>query len=355
MPKIRIAQIVGNPDYGVGSVVLNYFRKIDKELFDVDFYTYGPSPRDQEIIAAGGRVFFMKSFKKPLSASRALYKLLSGKNYNIVHSHLNTLNGFALRAAEKAGVPVRIAHNHSTSFPFELSSPVKFLLKGSALKHATHAAACSLSSAKWIYGRRAEEAFILPNAVDAAKYTFNIETRERLRRELNLGNAFAIGHVGRFVRQKNHSFVIDTMERIHSLDENAVLLLAGDGKLMGKIRKKAEKAGLSDSVIFLGARRDMENLYQVFDVFILPSHYEGLPLSAVEAQAAGLPVVLSDKITAEVVIAHAERISLKANWTDTVLSKRNFERTDTSAKIRTAGFDILTEVKKLEEYYKKLI
>jgi len=356
MSDTRIAQICGNMTYGgVASVVMNYYRHIDRSRFQFDFYSYGPSPHDAEIKALGGRVFYIKPFDRPFRAAHFLYNALKGKDYQIVHSHLNTLNCFTLKAAERAGVPVRIAHNHSTSFPFEPAAPVKAVLKRFIRRFATHLCACSRYSAEWIYGKRADRAFIARNAVDTDRYKFDSAARERLRAELGLEGKLVIGHAGRFVRQKNHKFLIKMMKKVAAGTTSPrppVLVLAGSGKLMPKIQRLVKKHELGDEVIFLGEREDLDKAYSAFDVLALPSHYEGLPLVALEAETSGLPVVLSDKITAEACVVNCSRLALKAGlWAERILSYKDFAREDASDIMKEAGFDIRLETKRLEEYY----
>ena len=176
---------------------------------------------------------------------------------------------------------------------------------------------------------------------------------------MGIKNKFVVGHVGRFCYQKNHEFLIEVFKRVHDKDENSVLLLAGIGELQDDIKKKVSLFGLEDSVIFLGARNDIDRIYQAMDVFVLPSRYEGLGMVAIEAQASGLPVLASPKVPDEIKITNnVWFLPLNDNkdvWAKKVLGCRKISRDNTSVEIERAGFDISREAKKLEEYYNNIL
>ena len=257
-------------------------------------------PRD-EIESLGGRVFEIPPYQHVAEYQRELFKLFKQEGWKIVHSHINALSVFPLRAAKKADVPVRIAHSHSTSGKGEhAKNALKVVLKTQANRYPTHRFACSKYAGEWLFGKDAQFE-VMYNAIDLNRFRFNAEARAQARADLGLvGNQFAIGHVGRFTAQKNHPFLIDVFSQVAKRRDDVVLLLVGTGEAEASVKDLVAERGLSDRVKFLGQRSDVNRLYQAFDAFVLPSLYEGLGLVGVEAQAAGLPCLFSDSITREV-------------------------------------------------------
>lgn len=301
---IRVAQVMGKMlGGGVEAVVMNYYRHIDREKVQFDFIVDGDStlvPR-KEIESLGGRVFLVPPYQQMAQYSRALEGLFRREHWLIAHSHVNALSLFPLRAAKRAGVPVRIAHSHSTSGKGEhAKNLVKHLLRTQANRYPTHRFACSRYAGEWLFGRDAVFE-VLYNAIDLSRFSFNAEARAKARADLGLVDGqLAIGHVGRFMTQKNHAFLIDVFAEVVRRRSDAVLLLVGSGELRHFAECRAAERGVADKVMFLGQRDDVDRLYQAFDAFVLPSLYEGLCLVGVEAQRAGLPCFLSDTITREV-------------------------------------------------------
>lgn len=301
---IRVAQIVEKMNGGgVEAVVMNYYRHIDKSKVQFDFLIDSDStlvPRE-EIESLGGRVFEIPPYQHVVEYQRELQRLFKQEGWKIVHSHINALSVFPLRAAKKAGVPVRIAHSHSTSGKGEYAkNALKAVLKTQSNRYPTHRFACSQFAGEWLFGK-AEHFEVVYNAIDLDRFRFNAEARAQARADLGLvGNQFAIGHVGRFTAQKNHTFLIDIFTEVAKRRDDAVLLLVGTGEAEASVKALVDERGLTDRVKFLGQRSGVNRLYQAFDAFVLPSLYEGLCLVGVEAQVSGLPCLLSDAITREV-------------------------------------------------------
>ena len=304
---IRIAQIIGKwVGGGVEAVVMNYYRHINHSKIQFDFICYDDStniPYD-EIESLGGRVILIPPYQKVFKYQKELQKVLKERKYKIVHSHINTLSVFPLYAAKKVGIPIRIAHSHSTTNKAEWKKNLmKQVLRPLSRKYATDYFCCSELAGRWLFGNTAYEngdVYLLNNAIDLDRFAYNVKVRKEKRAELGLSdNNIVIGHIGRFVAQKNHTFLIDIFNEIHKQNENVILLLAGQGPLQDDIKEKVKMLGLTDCVKFLGQRSDANELYQAFDMFLLPSLYEGLPVVGVEAQAAGLLCVLSDDMTKE--------------------------------------------------------
>ena len=304
---IRIAQIIGKwLGGGVESVVMNYYRHLDHDKIQFDFICDDDStniPYD-EIEKLGGKVILIPPYQKVFKYQKELRRVLRDGKYKIVHSHINTLSVFPLYAAKKVGVPVRIAHSHSTTNKKEWKKNLlKQVLRPFSKKYATNYMCCSELAGRWLFGDKTYDegkVYLLNNAIDLDKFKYDKKIRDKKRKELGIKeDTIVIGHIGRFVAQKNHTFLIDIFNQFHKKEKNSILLLAGQGPLQEEIKNKVRELGLDDSVRFLGQRNDANELYQAFDVFLLPSLYEGLPVVGVEAQASGLLCFFSDDMTKE--------------------------------------------------------
>jgi glycosyltransferase EpsF len=317
---ISIAMLMGNMgEGGVEAVVMNYLRELARKDIHIDIILHKNSsfPQRRELEALNVQFHAIPSYARPFAYHKALLALFRQRRYAIVHAHVSTMNLFPLLAAWKAGVPVRICHNHSTAHWGEgIKTLLKFILRFPARLFATDYFACGEYSGRWMFGDRLVEAgrvFILPSAIDGKAYAFQAEARNRVRRDLGLEEScFAVGHVGRFVYQKNHGFLLNIFAAVKRQRPDSVLLLIGEGPLRPRLAEKAESLGISGSVRFLGTRDDLGAWYSAMDVLVLPSFYEGLPLVAVEAQANGLPCLLSTNITKEALLAdNAAMLSLE--------------------------------------------
>lgn len=322
---IRVAQVMGYMNGGgVESVVMNYYRNIDRNRVQFDFIVCEGSsmvPRD-EIESMGGRVLMVPAYSRVIAFQNALLSLFRKHGWKIVHSHMNALSLFSLRAAKRAGVPVRIAHSHSTSGKGEhVKNAVKTVLKTQANRYPTHRFACSKYAGEWLFGKGSDFE-VMYNAIDLTRFRFDAEARAKARTDLGLmGEQFVIGHVGRFMAQKNHSFLIDAFAEVAKRRKDVVLLLVGAGEAKASVERSVAERGLADRVKFLGQRSDITDIYAAFDVFVLPSLYEGLGLVGVEAQRSGLPCLLSDQITREVDVTGECRflpISDSSLWADAI-------------------------------------
>lgn len=365
---IRIAHIMGKwLGGGVESVVMNYYRNIDRNKVQFDFICDDDSkyiPKE-EIEKLGGKIILIPPYQKPFEYHKELKRVLKEGKYKIVHSHINTLSVFSLWAAKAAGVPVRIAHSHSTTNKKEWKKNfMKQILRPFCKVFATDYFCCSEKAGRWQFGNRIYnqgKVYLLNNAIDVDKFKYNEMIRKRKRKELNIkDDEIVIGHIGRFVTVKNHMFLIEVFYEIRKKRENVVLLLVGEGPLKEKMQNKVKKLGLEKSVRFLGQRNDANELYQVMDAFVLPSLYEGLPVVGVEAQAAGLPCFFSTDMTKETEILDSTKfISLTHTskyWADKILKElKLFKRHDTTEEITNNNFNIKNETEKLEQQYQQLL
>lgn len=334
MAQMRVAQVMGKMiGGGIEAVVMNYYRHIDRDAVQFDFVVDEDStlvPYD-EIRSLGGRVFLVPPYQRQPRNSLELERLFRRESWRIVHSHMNTLSVFPLRAARRAGVPVRVAHSHSTWGRGELvRNAIKAVLRTQANRYPTHRMACGTYAGKWLFGRRIDFT-VLNNAVDMERFTYSGKRRSEVRNELGISDdAFVVGHAGRFVTQKNHEKLVDVFSEVRASCPVAVLVLAGEGPLASRIRERVHVEGLSESVRFLGQRRDAHALYSAFDCLCLPSLYEGLPVVSVEAQMAGLPLVMSNAVSSEACItSKCTVVPLEADagtWAEVVLACRGASR-----------------------------
>ena len=364
---IRVASVIGRYiGGGVEAVTINYYRNIDKNKVQLDFICDEDSTNIpyEEIEEMGGKIIIIPSYSKPFKYHKELKRVLKEGNYKIVHSNINTLSVFSLFAAKCAGVPVRIAHSHSTTNKKEKKKNLmKQVLRPFSKVFATDYMCCSELAGRWLFGDKEYDkgnVYLLNNAIDLDKFKYNETLRKKKRKELGIkDDTLVIGHIGRFVAQKNHDYLIDIFSEIHKKNNNSILLLAGQGPLMEDIKNKVKELNLEDSVKFLGQRNDANELYQAFDVFLLPSLYEGLPVVGVEAQAAGLLCYLSNDMTKETKVLDITKFMSLNNtpkeWANNILDDvKKYKRIDTSKEMTAKNFNIKEEAKKLEEYYLNL-
>lgn len=347
---------------GAETMVMNYYRHIDRTKVQFDFLVHREQrgAYDDEIEALGGRIYrlcpiYPQNFARYKRDLRGFFQ--AHPEYKIIHSHMSELGYFAFREAEQQGVPVRICHAHNAPHGFDAKMIVRTYFKKRMMPHLTHLFMCGEESGKWLYGEKNKSRFImLNNAIDAASYTYDLSKREELRRQLGFADKLVIGHVGRFNPQKNHPFLLDIFAALLKKEPNAILLLVGGGVGMSKMQEKVQALGIAEHVHFLGVRSDVADLVQAMDVFVLPSLYEGLPVTMVEAQTAGLPCIISDKVPPECILTEGlvDIMTLSASpeaWAEKILAKRAIPRTDHRAEIAAHGFDITTEAVKLQEFY----
>ena len=363
---IRIAHIIGKwVGGGVEAVVMNYYRHIDHSKIQFDFICDDDSTNIpyEEIEKLGGKVILIPPYQKVLKYHKELKKVLKEGNYKIVHSHINTLSVFSLWAAKSAGVPIRIAHSHSTSNKSEWKKNLlKQFLKPFSKVFANTYFSCTEHAGRWLFGNKTFDkglVTVINNGIDVDSYAFNEKIRNEKRKELNFKDTdLVIGHIGRFMKQKNHEFLIDVFNELYKENNNYKLMLIGQGPLEDEIKQKVKDLDIENAVIFLGQKTDANKYYQAMDLFLFPSLYEGLGMVFVEAQAAALPSIASTEVPK---IAEASDrayfIGLDQSnkvWINKINEVINQERKIDIRRIKDSGFDIVTEAKKLEEEYKNL-
>lgn len=360
MGEVRILQVVTHMERGgLESMIMNYYRHIDREKVQFDFLVHRQERAafDDEIESLGGRIYRLPRLvpwsKNYLAALNRFFDEHS--EHKIVHVHQDCLSSVILKIAAQHNVPVRVAHSHSANQDKNLKYPIKLWYKRGIPKYATDLFACGKGAGDWMFGGASYQ--IINNAIDVVACAYNPTKRQEMRRQLGLENEFTIGHVGRFNQPKNHPFLLDIFAALLKKEPNAVLLLVGGGVGMSKMQEKVQELGIAEHVRFLGVRSDVADLMKAMDVFVFPSLYEGLGIALIEAQAAGLPCVVSDTIPHEAYLTDlvdSESLSAPAEkWAEKILAKRAIPRTDRRAEIAAHGFDITTEAVKLQEFYLK--
>ena len=356
---IRVLQVVTHMNRGgLETMLMNYYRHIDRSKVQFDFlvHRFERAAYDDEIEALGGRIYRLPRLVPwGIGYNRALNNFFKEHTeYRIVHVHQDCLSAVILRAAKKHGIPVRIAHSHNANQDKDIKYIIKLFYKRFIPQYATELFACGQQAGVWMFGRK--DFRILNNAIDVDCYRYDAHKREEIRKELDIGpNAFVIGHVGRFSKQKNHTFLLDVFAEILKKSPEARLLLVGDGELRRDIEEKAQALNIERATIFTGVRSDVSALMQAMDVFLFPSLYEGLGIVIVEAQAAGLPCVISSSIPADCELTEQiYRCSLNGpieDWGETVFGCRSLEKKDYRALIAESGYDIRENALWLQKFY----
>ena len=308
---IRVLHIMGCSDAGgISSVVLNYYRHMDRTRFHFDIGLTIPTvgQNGRALQELGCEIHFLPLKSEGLGAfQKALTALLVQGKYDAVHVHESETCYVALQAAKKAGIACRVAHCHTTS-PWEGVKGELRRLSGCVLNYhfATRVIGCGQLAGERVFGKGnmcRPKAMVLPNAVETETFAFDEQVRQEVRKELGLEDRFVIGMVGRLADQKNYPFALEIMAKLRHRIPNAILVAAGNGPDEAMLREMIEKMGLQSHVHMLGRRSDVNRLYQAFDLFLMPSLYEGFPVAGVEALSSGLPVLLSDEITRELEFA----------------------------------------------------
>ncbi|MBR1582095.1 MAG: glycosyltransferase family 1 protein [Bacilli bacterium] len=301
MKKVLIVGMYPNIG-GTETFIMNYFRHIDKTKVQVDFINmYDHLYFEEEIKSLGGNVLKVTNVKKnPFKYKKELISIL--KNYDVVHINmLSCANVLPLICAKKAKVNKIIVHSHNSGTPKGLLRKVLDKInKGKIRKSEATFVACSKKAGEWMFGTNSNFS-VLNNAIDVDKFAYNYTERQEIRNKLGINEGeILLGHIGRFVEQKNHKQLIEVFKKISEKHQNYKLILVGEGPLEEEIKEEVNKLGLTEKVIFYGVSVNTSELYNAFDIFVLPSLYEGLPLVGVEAQCNGLPCFFSKNVSEEV-------------------------------------------------------
>lgn len=371
---IRILHFPGTLLYGgVGSVVMNWYRNIDRSKIQFDFCVprIERGPLDDEIEALGGRIFSvpkMRQYGISNYINAVSNIIIQNGPFYAVHIHSIHMGAITLIAAKKAGVARRIYHSHSTKDPALDSYPfhkiIQGIFKGIIRFNATDYFACGKEAGIYIYGEKLvsnSKVSIINNGLDLQKFKpYSIEKKRKLRDSLNIRkDSLVIGNVARFVPEKNQQFIIDIVAYMKNKGIDVFAILVGDGPLKEKCEKRAKQLKVEQDVCFLGNRSDVDVLYNAMDIFILPSLFEGLPVTAIEAQACGLPCIVSDRVTSEadLNISCYCQVNLSNNldvWENTIKDSVKhimYDESKIRKIIQERGYDIVSLTKNLERIY----
>ncbi|WP_121610103.1 glycosyltransferase family 1 protein [Mesobacillus foraminis] len=363
MEPIRVLQVVTIMNRGgLETMLMNYYREIDRSKIQFDFMVnrLERGDYDDEIEGMGGRIYRMPPIRP--GNYNSYFTLLDKffeqhKEYKVVHAHINENSSFVLRSANKAGIPCRVSHSHLAGLPLDIKYPFRLYARLHLNKNANHFFACSDEAGEWLFGKefaKKQDIRIFKNAINCNEFKFNQDIRNKVRKELNIENKFVIGHVGRFNPQKNHSFLLDIFYEVYKKNNNAILLLVGQGDLINETKRKVEKLNLNHAVIFLGMRTDIADLMQSMDLFLFPSLYEGLGVVLIEAQASGIKCITSTGTPREADVTDSvEFLSLDLSaedWAKQILETNSNRNLDIQ-RIKDRGYDVESNIEWLSNFY----
>ncbi len=372
---VRVLHVLGGLNLGgAESRVMDLYRCMDRDKVQFDFLIHrrdiGSAAcqkhfYEEEVEALGGKVyalpkFMVYNYAAYRRAARDFFQV--HHEFAVVQGHMTSTAAIYLPQAKKAGIPVVCAHARSAGVDKGIKGIITKLLRLPLLKKADYCLACSKEAGEAVFGSKwsgSPKARLVPNAINAQRFRFNAAVREKMRAELSLGDSFVIGHVGRFHYSKNHEFLLEIFGRLHQNLEKegktCKLLLLGEGEGMAAAKAQAAALGVEKDVLFLGNHKDVEAYYQAFDLFLFPSRFEGLPGTVVEAQAAGLRCIISDRITTEVGIS--DLVSFHSledgadQWAREVERSLVYVRRDRCEAVKEAGFDVQEQARRLERFY----
>lgn len=365
---IRVLHVMSGIGYqgGVQALVWNYYKHINQEEVRFDFIVHSNRMEGYEkrFLDRKSKIFYVPPKKEGLIQNyREINKILKENNYDIIHVHQDFLGYVALLAAKKCNIKVRIMHSHKANMIESLFKRIiRWCFTSLCVNLATDLFACGKEAAIWTYGlRRYEEGqvYILNNAIEEKEYLFDNNVRKEVRLKYGFSNKTVIGNVARFTYQKNQELLIDILEKLVKINSNYLLVLIGDGELLDSVKEKVLVKGLEQSVVFLGAKDNVNELLQGMDIFILTSRFEGLPVTMVEAQTADLPCIISDNITHEIDInkktKYVKLDDALEIWCDAIIKSSCCGRANMQREVDESGFNIEKESEKLVNYYKKRV
>ena len=345
---------------GMSAVIMQYIAGLDPQEYKISLFTDEIAPQfrlelnkhNVEIITSGNRR------RNQLAYYKELKQILKEHQFDIIHAHGNSATlAVEMLAAKKCGVKVRIAHSHNTTCVHKVLDK---MLRPVFYKCYTHGIGCGVEAGRWLFGSHPH--VVIKNGVNLKKYAFDTLNREAVQKELGILNKRVIGHIGRFTEQKNHDYIIDVFELYHKTAPDTVLILAGDGPRFEEIKQRIKEKGLDDCIILYGTTPNTSVLYSSFDVFIFPSLFEGVPLTLIEAQANGVPCLISDKISSEVILTdliHVLPLSEPSEWVKSLQTAELQNRQDKSIKavkvLESAGFEIDSVLKQIDDFYKSCL
>lgn len=353
MKKILVAYIMDGKAGGIDRYLLNVFEQ-SKGEFKIDFLTNKVRIDLKKYLEENGsNLFEVPNLNHPISQFKKIKDIIKSNNYDMVYFNISTAIMFpGVLAAKTAQVKKIIIHSHSAGFDcvnkykrktFEFAHKIcsKFLYK-----FGTDFYACSKPAGEWMFPKKivnSNQFKVINNAIDTEKFAFNPKKRISVRQKLGLENFFVIGHMGNFLYVKNHKFLIELFKQYLDFNNMAKLILVGDGPLELEIKQMAIDYKIQDKVIFAGRQSNNQDYFQAMDIFLLPSHFEGFGIVALEAQCSGLPCIISDSVPNQVAVTEkCKFISIddKEKWVKAIIDFENYKREDGSKLLLEAGFEL---------------
>lgn len=364
MEPVRVLQVLDQISYNSGAcaVIMNYYRHMDHRKVQFDFMVHEAPDEElqKKIMENGSKIYQMPSLsmRNMLLYPKALKKFFEEhRDYQVVHGNIPNASAFYLRAARRAGVPVRILHAHSARGADKVWKRIRnYLLSRIGVCHANTYFACSKTAAVYLFGKDISHVHMVKNAIEVETYRFNQEKRAEYREKLHVDDdTLLLGHVGRFSEEKNHLFLLEVLYEVRQRGVDCKLLLVGDGEKRKEIENHARELGVWDAVICTGVVNHVGDYLNAMDVFLLPSLFEGLPVVGIEAQCNGLPCLFSDRITREAgILSNVRYLPIRdaTMWAEELGNEKQDRVSDAWKKIVRAGYSIRHEAKKLEEFLK---
>ena len=362
MEPIRVLHNIASLHFGGSQAfVMNIYNNIDREKVQFDFVVTPEERKDlyEQVEKMGGRIFVCPKYtgKNHFAYCKwwdSFFK--EHPEYHVIHGHVRSTASIYLEIAKMNGL-VTIAHSHSTSNGSGVSAIVKDMLQLPIRHTADYLFACSDKAGKWLYGEKATKQpnyRMIPNGVDLKRFAFCEEKRQQMRQELGIAkDTFVLGHIGRITVPKNHQFLVELFAEYYKENPNSKLLLVGDGELFETVQQQCTQLGISDAVIMVGSKTNTEDYYQVMDVFVFPSLWEGLGIVAIEAQANGLTCLASENVPREAILTENTKVlSLQSRgvWLDELKKVSVGERMQTKNN-SIQQYDICTIAARLQQFY----
>ena len=362
--KINVLHVVSNLNRGgLETMLVNYLLKINKSDFSFDFLVNSDVVGDYEslINSFNSKIFHIGKLnpfsKNYITKLDNFFK--KNPNYDIIHSHIDCMSYIPLKIASKYKIKTLISHSHNSNQELNIKYPLKIIYKNLIPSVATNFFSCGIKAGNWMFNNKNFN--VIENAIPINDFKFNNEFRETFRSKYNLIHFVVLGHVGRFNKQKNHKFMIHLLSKLNKIVPKYKLVFVGDGPLLESTQNYAKKLNVINDVIFLGKQSNIGEILSAFDLFLLPSLFEGVPLSLIEAQANGLTCLVSNKISHEISITDCciflELKKNKQNWIDRIINfnSLNLKREYYFNKVSDSNYNISTAVLKLESLYKKIV
>lgn len=367
--KLHVLHVLGRLNIGgAESRVMDLYRNIDRTKYQFDFmqHTDDVCAFQKEIEELGGTVYHVPRFRffNIISYCRS-WKIFFKKHpeIKIVHGHMTSTAGIYLPIAKKIGNAYTIAHARSAGVDKGIKGVLTRVLRLGLSKKCDQCFSCSELASIAVFGQKAYEkgaVQVIPNAIEVEKFVYDERKRAEIRAQYQISDdMYVIGHVGRFHSAKNHTYMVQIIKECVQKDKKCCLMFVGDGPLKEQVVEYVKSMGMQEHVIFTGNQSNVADYYQAFDCFILPSFYEGLPGTAVEAQVSGLPGIISDRVTSEAIVTDTmkqESIDVEPKyWADRIMGYRGLERKTRIDEVRAAGFDVKEQAQRLSDFYAEAV